>query len=57
MVGGGGGGGGGLSLFLHTSDWAQHLSCAAKKIGNIKNPKKIFEFFATQKFSHSVHLP
>ena len=56
MCGGGGGVGVVLSLFLHTSDLAQLLPCAAKKNWEFQEPQKIFEFFATQNFSHSVHL-
>ena len=52
------GGGGGYSHFFFIRRIGPSIyRLPPKKIGNIKHPKKIFYFFATQKYSLSVHLP
>ena len=51
-------GGGGYSHFFFIRRIGPSIyRLPPKKIGNIKHPKKIFYFFATQKYSLSVHLP
>ena len=57
--GGGGGGGGGegtLTFSSYVGLGPASTVCRQKK-WEYQAPQKIFEFFATQKYSHSVHLP
>ena len=55
--GGGGGGGGTLTFSSYVGLGPAFTVCRQKNRGISSTPKKIFYFFATQRYSLSVHLP
>ena len=59
FVGGGGGGGEGDGTLTFSSyvGLGPASTVCCKKISGISSTPKIFEIFASQKYSHSVHFP
>ena len=57
VCGGGGGGGGGTLTFSSYVGLGPASTVCRQNISGISSTPKIFEIFATQKYSHSLHLP